>query len=133
MTWEPESAREVGPRPRLRSMSHSRYELLRTCDLRAVRSTGPGQRRASPVSVLGRIAHAAMELMAHRSPSPLLELPAPSDIATICDEAWEEAEVAESREPEVRLLIEDSGPPASWNQYHDRKLSLVRCQRRSNP
>src|SRR5262245_29445566 len=106
-------------RPPLRSISHSRYELLRLCDLRAALSAGHGQGGASLSSVLGRVAHAALELLARRSPSPLLERPPTAAIGSICDEAWDEAEELESRKPDVAELVAVLGPLESWNQYHE--------------
>ena len=115
-----------GSRPPLRSISHSRYELLRQCELKAARSAGEGSRPASIPSVLGRIAHTALELLARRSPTPLVERPSPAAVGRICDEAWDEAEQFESQKREVAALIEGSGKPPTWNQYHEQKLFLVR-------
>ena len=87
---------------------------------------GEGSRPASIPSVLGRIAHTALELLARRSPTPLVERPSPAAVGRICDEAWDEAEQFESQKREVAALIEGSGKPPTWNQYHEQKLFLVR-------
>jgi hypothetical protein len=119
----------VDHRQPLGSISHTRYQMIRQCELKAVFSSRRGARTPSPSSVLGRIAHRVMEDFASRFPTPFLEEVGSDAAGKLCDDAWDKAEAEECRRDDVRRLIEVAGPTKGWRAYHDQKLWLVRVFR----